>query len=226
MTMDALKQLPKRFDDLNLRERVLILVAVLVVVHLVWSQWLWEPLNKNEKALDTKISEAQQQVSILEMELKGLVARSEKDPNVAIRQEISQIESQVSQLQQRIERAAGSLISPAQMTKLLEEVLVRNKALKMVNLTTLKSESILGTQITDGEQGEASQTSAVNVYRHGFAIEFEGDYLSTLKYLQSLEEIPWAFFWDGVSLQVESYPRSKVKLMLHTLSLSERWIGV
>ena len=43
---------------------------------------------------------------------------------------------------------------------------------------------------------------------------------------QALEALPWRFFWDSVSYEVEDYPRSLVRLRLHTLSLSEDWIGV
>jgi MSHA biogenesis protein MshJ len=50
--------------------------------------------------------------------------------------------------------------------------------------------------------------------------------MATLRYLQALEKLPWRFFWDSVSYQVMEYPDSVVRLELHTLSLSEDWIGV
>ncbi|PLY13507.1 MAG: hypothetical protein C0631_13940 [Sedimenticola sp.] len=229
MLNQSIKQYAEKFDALNLRERVLVLIALLVVVHLAWNQWFWDPLNRQEKNLKSQNAEVRNSISILEMELKGLVQRSENDPNETISQDISQLKRQLSQLQQRIEKAASSLISPAQMARLLEELLVRNESLRLVNLETLKSEAVFS-QENGPENAEATQaaqpSSAANIYRHGFAIEFEGDYLSTLSYLQALEDLPWEFFWDGVSFQVESYPKARVRLLLHTLSLSEGWIGV
>ena len=50
--------------------------------------------------------------------------------------------------------------------------------------------------------------------------------MATLRYLQALEALPWRFFWDSVDYQVIAYPQSTVRLKLHTLSLSEDWIGV
>jgi MSHA biogenesis protein MshJ len=41
-----------------------------------------------------------------------------------------------------------------------------------------------------------------------------------------LEGLPWRIFWDSVSYEVLDYPKSIVRLKLHTLSLSEDWIGV
>ncbi|MCG8426264.1 MAG: hypothetical protein MI754_02770 [Chromatiales bacterium] len=228
MAVHQLKQYSDKFDGLSLRERALVLIAVLVVLHLAWNYGLWNPLNSEQKRLTEQSERAQADVKVLEMELKGLVMRSQNDPDKAIKAQIAQLKGQVDQLQERVERATDSLITPTQMARLLEELLVRNESLTLINLATLKSESILGQQETEGMEKSKDQPEKIktNIYRHGFVLEFEGDYLATLDYLRELESLPWSFFWDGVSFEVDSYPTAKVRLLLHTLSLSEGWIGV
>ena len=57
-------------------------------------------------------------------------------------------------------------------------------------------------------------------------INFEGDYLSTLDYIRSVEQLGWRVFWEGVRIDSSDYPRSRVTVSLYTLSLDEGWIGV
>ena len=93
----------------------------------------------------------------------------------------------------------------------------------MLRLQTLDVQPLL-----DRDRDEAIGVGEMQarLHSHGFALEFSGGYLATLNYLQALERLPWRFFWDSVSYEVEDYPRSLVRLRLHTLSLSEDWIGV
>ena len=64
------------------------------------------------------------------------------------------------------------------------------------------------------------------MYRHGLQLELEGSYLATLAYLKALQALPWEFYWDEVRLQVDKYPTAKITIVVHTLSLTEGWIGV
>ena len=105
---------------------------------------------------------------------------------------------------------------------LVEELLLQEPKLTLIRLQTLDAKPLLD---ADGMLQSADLMAAA-LHRHDFAIEFAGDYMATLRYLQALEALPWRFFWDSVSYEVEDYPRSLVRLRLHTLSLSEDWIGV
>ncbi|MBT8428512.1 MAG: hypothetical protein KJN79_01230, partial [Gammaproteobacteria bacterium] len=129
---------------------------------------------------------------------------------------------EVAALQSRLKDATGELISPQDMARFLEQLLVQESQLTMLRLQTLDVKPLLA--------GGADTTGAMRqqavLHRHGFAIEFSGSYLATLNYLEALEGLPWRIFWDSVSYEVLDYPKSIVRLKLHTLSLSEDWIGV
>ena len=62
--------------------------------------------------------------------------------------------------------------------------------------------------------------------KHGLMIAFEGDYMSTLSFMQEIESLEWGFFWDSLEYEVIDYPTSRVVITLFTLSLDKNWIGV
>mgnify|MGYP002062939409 FL=1 len=100
--------------------------------------------------------------------------------------------------------------------------MMQEQELTLLSLHTLESGPLLGT----GQTGDEAAPIGAMLHRHGFEVTFSGGYLPTLRYLQALERLPWRFYWDSVSYEVIDYPRSIVRMQLHTLSLSEDWIGV
>ncbi len=221
------KGLAARFDGLTLRERLILFLAVLVLLYVGWEQFLWKPMLAGQDRLKAQVTEIGTRTKLLDATLQGMLFRAQQDPDQKTRQEIERARQQLAQLEGNIKRLADSLIEPRQMARLLETLLTSNRSLRLVNLSTLKTEPL----VTAGEGEEQAQkpskeASPINLYRHGFVIEFEGDYLSALDYLRTLEALPWKFFWDGVTLEVVEHPRSLFRLQLHTLSIAEGWIGV
>lgn len=225
---ENLKLMVARFDGLTLRERALLLLALLVVVYIGWNQWLWQPLEKRVKQINAEVTESNRQMQLLRLQLQGVVKRSQSDPNIQLKDEIKAAQRHLQQLEERIRTTTDTLIEPKQMAKLLEALLINNGSLRLVQLETLQTEPLVKLEKENDGNKTETESSAVsaNIYRHGFAIEFEGGYLQTLEYLKTLEQLPWQFFWDGVELKVIDYPTSRVRLELHTLSLSKGWIGV
>ena len=98
-----------------------------------------------------------------------------------------------------------------------------------VNIAELSSEPVISPNASGTDKAAKPTDSGreqVAVYRHGVEIVFRGSYLATLDYLQSLQSLPWDFYWDGVQLQVEDYPKAQVRITVYTLSLKRGWIGV
>jgi MSHA biogenesis protein MshJ len=54
----------------------------------------------------------------------------------------------------------------------------------------------------------------------------QGSYADLHDYLAGLEELPWQMFWGRISLETEQHPRLRVRLTVHTLSLSKAWLVV
>ena len=46
-----------------------------------------------------------------------------------------------------------------------------------------------------------------------------------LAYLRQLEQLPRSMVWEDVAIETVRYPETIVRLQVHTLSLTEGWIG-
>lgn len=225
MRVDRFVPILEYFNNLSVRERVLVLVATLVVVHMAWEQLLMNPLQHQQQRSTAELEQQRQRLSEIDAKTKILVSRYTNDPNASVNQELEKLRVQITTLDERIDAAAEALIDPPQMALVLEQLLNRENVLRLMRLETLPPKA-LNEAAEQDENGDLPTNTLPNVYEHGFVVEFEGDYRSTVRYLHALEELPWRFFWDGVELHVNDYPLATVRLHMHTLSLSEAWIGV
>ena len=238
--MTAREQVHKwmaRFDALTLRERGLVALAVVAVLVVLWQALLIGPLDGERQRTNAAIAKQRQQVQALDMQAQALIERQRQNPDRANRQRNAQLRAQMAKLDAQLRAKMHGLIAPAQMAKVLEQVLTRKTDLKLYRVQSLAAQPLLTVAQRTGPakgakaHGAASErpgggSGQVGVYRHGLVIEFRGSYLSTLKYLHELDKLPWQFYWDSVELDVKHYPEAKVTITVHTLSLDKDWIGV
>jgi len=226
------KDLPKkikagaaRFNALSLRERVLVLISLLVMLQLGWSNWFWGPLRTEQETLSSQVALEEEKLVSIKLKLEGAVDRSRTDPNKGLRRQLDNLQNELDSLEWQIREAAGSLIDPAEMVRFLEDMLERDGELKLVRLEKLKTEALTEPESDREADNGIVARPQLSLYRHGFLVEFEGDFFSTLNYLENLEALPWKFFWDGVEFRVMEYPKARVQIRLHTLSFDEGWVS-
>ena len=224
--LDGLVPILEYFNNLSVRERVLVLVATLVVVHMAWEQLLMNPLQREQQRSTAELEQQRQRLNEIDARTKVLVSRYTNDPDAGVTQELEQLRAQINTLDERIDSAAEALIDPPQMARVLEQLLNRENVLRLMRLETLAPKALNEEAAEQGENNGLPMDPLPNVYEHGFVVEFEGDYRSTVRYMHALEALPWRIFWDGIEFHVDDYPLATVRLHMHTLSLSEAWIGV
>ncbi|MFO8025161.1 hypothetical protein [Thiohalophilus sp.] len=217
----TLQQWAERFDALTLRERLILGVGALLVIGIVWLEFIYLVQTGENESLGNRIQTADSQIAALEQQIAAMNSESGRDPDQANRRRQEKLQEQLSEVDARLQEKTASLISPAQMAQVLEAVLTQKTDLKLIAVRNLPIQPLLELS-ADGE-GDYPDSG---VYRHGMQIEFSGSYLSTLEYLKALQELKWDFYWDSLQLQVKSYPVSSVTITVHTLSLEEGWIGV
>ena len=220
---DRWQKLMQRFSALSSRERWLVVIALVAVAYQAADLLVLERQFGEIERLNKQVAQDNAAIVRLNSELNMLSQRALDDPNKRLRRQIEDSRSEVQRLQARLQEAAAQLISPQDMARLLEQMLIQQGQLTMLRLQTLDVQPLL-----NGDRDEAGGVGEyqTGLHRHGFALEFSGGYLATLNYLQALERLPWRFFWDSVDYEVQEYPQSIVRLKLYTLSLSEDWIGV
>ena len=214
----------ERFAALSARERMLVTIALFAVIYQAADLIILQHQAQRIESLNSAIASDQAEIRRLNDEQNLLSAGLAHDPAAKQRAAVELARQQIRQLQEQLDGATRSMISPRDMARFLEQLLQQERELELLRLETLDPEPLLA---RPAEGGAPSGLGIDGVlHRHAFDIEFGGNYLATLRYLEALEGLPWRFFWDSVSYEVEDYPRSLVRLRLHTLSLSEDWIGV
>lgn len=223
------QQLIQRYAALSVRERILVGGAILVAIAVIWFMLLIDPAMTASKAARTEAESVQKTLASLQQQYQALQLKQQQDPLRDLKDRIAQLNQHIEQVDAQLTEKLHGLIAPKQMAKVLEAVLQQHHELKLVKLQSLPATPLVTeskSKPDTNDEAKADKAAKAEVYRHGLQLEFEGSYLATLAYLKALQALPWEFYWDEVRLEVEKYPAAKVTIVVHTLSLTEGWIGV
>lgn len=234
--MDKIKEFMSRIDNLSIRERGIILLAILFIMYSVWDSFLMQPLSVTKQRIVSELKQKQAERLILNTRLQQLVAQSENDPDLANKKKLNELKSELNKIEAEVKSSTQHLVSPESMAKILETVLLKTKGLELIEVKGLGAQPLLA-QTDEEKQAEKQKDKNIAVekqtdggiesaYKHGLKISFEGDYLSTLDYVRELESLKWGFFWDQFEFEVKQYPLAKATITVFTLSLDKDWIGV
>jgi MSHA biogenesis protein MshJ len=199
------------------RERLLILLAAVVVVLGAWVALVFTPWEERSKALQAERQALQGEIVALQGEAAAILARAQQDPNRPLRLREAELGQRIQGAEAAIRERTGDFIPPERMGQLLQDLLRVQADLRLVRLETLTPEPI---------RFGNDQSAPASVFRHGLLLEFSGSYAATLDFLRALEAMSWQVFWDRLEYEVTAYPEARVILRLHTLSTREAAIGV
>lgn len=224
------RQLAARFDALQPRERVLVLVGLVVGVALLFDALALQPLEARRKQLERQVAEARNNIKIAETVLTGQVPIV--DPDDVRRSYRNALRQQLAEIDQHMQGLQRGLVPPERMAKLLEEMLSRSRGLQLLSLRTLPVQRFeTPAAAPTGRAGDKTAKPAPKdpertVYQHSFEITLQGSYFELHDYLTQLEKLPWQMFWGRISVRTEQYPRLRVTLTVQTLSLNKAWLIV
>jgi len=232
--MDQINKFAEKIDSLSLRERAVVFVGIVAVLFTIWDSALIAPLEKEHKNLVATLNTKNVERQILISRFQALHKMNKSDPNSENIAILKNLRSRLIDVQADLESSTDNLVSPKDMPKLLETVLHKIGGLTLVNLKSLGASPIVAKTETEtspmpnnhADDKELTAENIDNAYKHGLRIEISGDYLTTLSYLKSLEELDWGFFWEKFNLSVSEYPDADVAIEIFTLSLEPAWIGV
>lgn len=211
----------ERIDALTLRERGIVFVGIMTVLYVIAANLLFPPLFSEQTRLQQQLKSKRDQLRTFEAQIQVALAKGAQDPNAPLRAKLVELEKKDKTLDQAMGAVMARLVSPKDMARLMQDILRKNRKLELIRIESLPPE-VLG--------ADAAKTklpgAGLMAYRHGMRIELKGQYLDVLAYLHALENMPWKVYWGQVSLQVETYPVSKVTLQIYTLSTHESWIAI
>jgi MSHA biogenesis protein MshJ len=221
---DRLAQALDWLDARTARERAFLLAAAVVALAGAWKLALWDPLTELRARASVELPLLDAQLPALRAQLDRLEQALSADPNAGARERQQALLAERAALDGRLAELTDGLIPPDEMAGVLRE-LVRAEPV-LVRLEALAAEPVLVDDLPAAAAPVASDGVRPALFKHGVVIELRGDYLATLRYLESLESLPWRFFWDGLDYEVVDYPQARVRIQLHSLSLLEGFLGV
>lgn len=234
----TLQQWKDRFDAVSLRERAMIIAGVLVVIYTVWDFSLMQKIHNKHKLQASQVSQWQTQLGDIDVKIKAVTERLMDGGRSVVMHRIDSLKKEIGSINQIKKDITVGFIRPEQMAQVLRGLLKKEPGLRLVSLQSLEVEPLFTEKKPKKAEGRkaASQKKAPeeqkalrqypDVFKHGVVIEFQGDYASTVNYLQNLERLPWKFYWEGVGYEVQQHPKALVTINVFTLSLDKDWIGV
>jgi MSHA biogenesis protein MshJ len=221
------QQVNQYYLALSLRERSMVGVALAVAISVLWYMLLIDPMHLTGQASESELTKLQTTLRSLRLQQQALQLKQQQDPLRELKARVAQLNQHLLQADAQLHKKLHGLIAPQQMAKVLQSVLRQQRNLKLIKLQSLPAAPLVTRNADEKKsQLQTSTHKTTEVYRHGLQLEFEGSYLATLAYLKSLQTLPWEFYWDAVRLEVTKYPQARVTIVVHTLSLTEGWIGV
>ena len=224
------QQWSARYNAMALRERVLVFVALVGGVGYLFHFLVLDPLAQNKKRLTSQLAEARQNIKTTEALIR--VQETPVDPDAVKRTYSEALRKQLAEIDQSIQGLQKGLVPPERMAKLLEDMLTRGRGLHLVSLRTLPVQRF-ETPATapppkPGEKGAkpAARDPERSIYQHTYEISLQGSYNDLHDYLTRLESIPAQMFWGRITFDTQQYPKLRVTLIVHTLSLSKAWLVV
>lgn len=210
--MNGWQKLSDQFDLLTRREKWLILlsgwIALLFVGFMVFIEPQMKALTSAKRQVVSVVNEitsSSNQITLIDRKLKA-------DPNQDVERKIDGLEQENSALDQELQGRVASLVTPVQMSGLMEQVLQRSERLKLVSL-----ESQSPVQLINGEDE--------GYYIHPVRLTLRGRYFDVVSYLSQLEALPVKYYWRSLSYQVDKYPWADIQLDVYTLGESKDFIG-
>ncbi|WP_020406361.1 type 4a pilus biogenesis protein PilO [Hahella ganghwensis] len=210
------KQLAKKVNSLNPREKVILLITCIAVLMMVFLQFVWGPQWQSQKQNNQSLLNGYLLNESLKSQRQTLQRALEQDPNVALRKENQQLQAQLQEKEDELRASLSRLVTPEEMPQLLVTLLGNNPGLKVVKVEKLPSQKI--------QQGEGE--SAAVLYSHKVNIIVEGSFFDALNYVRKVESDTGRVRLISLDYRVEQYPRGVLVLGFETLGLDERWLGV
>jgi len=211
-----LKQYAERIDNATLRERVLLFLATALVLVFVVNGILIKPLRDAQRRLSSDIAQNERELRTVQSAVQRMARERGTDPDARNRERAAVLRAELAALNGQISEEQRRFTTPQRMRDVLEEMLQREKRLRLIDLKTLPATDLAATQ---GQSGR-------RVFRHGVELTLAGGYLDLHAYLSALEGLPTQLYWGRAEMSVTQHPVATLKLTVYTLSFDQAWLVV
>ena len=214
----VLQKYADSIDSMGLRERIMFFAAVMLVMVTLLQVFLLNPVLARRTLLSAQIAQQEDETKAIRAQIEALVRPNLPDPNELNREKLKTLHTQMAQLDRQLEEQQQQFVAPEKMLAMLENVVSKNRKLQLISLRNLPG--------SNASSVAGATTGPRTIFRHTVELSVRGDYFDLLDYLAMMERMPQRVFWDEFELNTEQYPKSVLKLKIHTLSRENLWLTV
>jgi len=211
----SLVALRERIDTLSLRERVLVLVALAALVFTAWQTLFMDRLDLRRRAAQERLASLVGDPDAAAADTASASVTEALEREHALRRRLDEINATIGGV-------SSAIVGPAQMTQVVQEILLRKDGLTLVSMRNLPPVDLAA---APAEASPRTPSSSPGPWVHPFEIVVEGDYPSIVAWLEKIEALPWRFYWRALELDATGWPRNRLRLELGTMSSSKTWMG-
>ena len=217
--IDNWKVYAEKFDALTIRERGMIVVAIVVVLGYMWWMLFADSQLAETRRLQQQNAGLEQEIQTLQMTTSQISNRLQQGVHQSKQQQLELMYNELDRVNEILQQKTLELIEPNDMFSLMQQMIFSDSRLK---LSGLKRKSVTPV-FTANEQQQVENS---NIYRHVMQIRFQGSYQDTFNYIANLEQLEWKLIWDRIELTLSEYPVIDVDIEISTLSESSYWVGL
>lgn len=207
------QELNAKYQLISAREKVMVLLAGVILVLFVGYFNLLEPLWLKQDKLESGIKTLKADKKSLASEKSIYLQHLGTDPNVSLNNVHEKQAKVIVELDQQLDEQTVNLVSPDSMPKVIQSLLQQMKGLTVLSMKA-------------GQPKALMQEGQDNLYRHGLTLQLSGNYQNLYQFLAKAESLPWKFHWHDFQLTVTEFPTVELSVNVYTLSLEQGFIGL
>ena len=204
--------LDKSFNNLTLRERIIMFIALIVCTFLITYFWVLDPAWIQQSKVDVRLQKSVQEEKVLNNEIDVITRRLQQDPLEEVNNNIAFSEGILLQLDQQLDEKLVKFIHAQQMPIALTKVLSKSPGVKISGLKSLP------VKVFNTSKEVAQPETQNRFYQHTLEINLQGNYNAIYQYLLNVEAIKEKFYWYSLDYKVSDYPLAEVTIRIYTLS--------
>lgn len=231
----------ERYNHLEQREKIAVIGMGLALLLFVFYLLVFNPLQQRLAQSQLELTQLQQQQTQIAAELELYLGLNQIDPDAHVKQVKTALEKQLQALEAKLQSISGGLMLASKLPSMLQDVARHRQGVALQSLETLpvetmalvegkgmvkvnaKTQALSTTNADENTKSKTENNEEIHalIYRQGVEVQLTGSYFQLKDYLQTLENLPWKFYWESLDFSVLEYPRSQLQLHVYTLSTEQ-----
>jgi MSHA biogenesis protein MshJ len=219
-----------KFSALNARERWMVFGAGLAVIYFVIGSLLVDPVSKKNTLLNNDVAQLHSQLAEMQQQITMIEQTPVMDVDAGNKAKIALLNTTIATQSQALTELNDTLVSPALMPQLLENLMRRYTNIRLVSMKTHPPVNFIKTVLVDDgaptNAGLPNVAEQAGVYQHGLELTLSGHYMDLLHYAEALQGLSNQVLWDKAEFSSKAYPMSELTVTVYTLSLDKTWLSI